>query len=357
MSNIEYNYEREYELLEKLRELIKDFPHTETTLKPNYNAIPVQLYQVSEENVKIFSDIWELIQNITSFNKVKRTESHGISHARAIRFPAYDVEFLTGNRKGADYTAGGEIIIGLSEGWYRIQLRPQELMKDKKGRTITGRYAFWKLVKLLEDDNIKITDYMIEDVNKAREINDSTERYIIKAENNEIFNKELENVHHIDFHSSFPAGLVNTHPEFKATIEKIYNKRHEDDIYKAILNLSIGFMHSPHIKYKYAQLSHDAINDNNKRVKAMAKLLKKSGRKILLYNTDGIWYQGDIFHGEGEGDKLGEWRNDHINCKFRAKSQGSYEFIENGKYYPVVRGATKLDRVKTREEWQWGDIY
>ena len=35
----------------------------------------------------------------------------------------------------------------------------------------------------------------------------------------------------------------------------------------------------------------------------------------------------------------------------------NYEFIEDGKYTPVVRGKTKLDRVKPRSEWQWGDIF
>lgn len=78
---------------------------------------------------------------------------------------------------------------------------------------------------------------------------------------------------------------------------------------------------------------------------------------VLLYNTDGIWYCGDVYHGEGEGKRLGEWENDHINCMFRAKSAGSYEFVEDGKYYPVVRGRTNLDLITPRENWKWGDIF
>ena len=50
---------------------------------------------------------------------------------------------------------------------------------------------------------------------------------------------------------------------------------------------------------------------------------------------------------------MGEWHNDHINCTFRAKSSGSYEFIENGKYHPVVRGITN----SSKKNWEWGDIY
>lgn len=78
---------------------------------------------------------------------------------------------------------------------------------------------------------------------------------------------------------------------------------------------------------------------------------------VISYNTDGIWYQGAVYHGDGEGDDLGQWHNDHVNCRFRAKSAGSYEFIENGSYFPVVRGKTRLDDLIPRDKWQWGDIY
>lgn len=289
--------------------------------------------------------------------KVTRTESHGISHARMITLPAYDAEFITGNRKGQKFCAGGELIIGMWQGWWRIQLRPVELQEDNKGRKITGKKAFYTLVKLLQEDNVDIYTYAIINKMVAKQINDVTDRYIIEAENEADFGKTFESAHHIDFHSSFPAGLVNTHPEFKNVINKLYNNRHENEMNKAILNLSIGYMHSPHIGYCFAQLAQDAINDNNKRVKEIAKRLKKAGRKILLYNTDGIWYTGEVYHGDGEGDALGEWRNDHINCTFRMKSQGSYEFIENNQYYPVVRGSTILDKEKPRTEWVWGDIF
>ena len=50
---------------------------------------------------------------------------------------------------------------------------------------------------------------------------------------------------------------------------------------------------------------------------------------------------------------MGEWHNDHINCQFRMKSDGAYEFIEDGVYYPVVRGVSN----DVKGDWQWGDIY
>ena len=78
---------------------------------------------------------------------------------------------------------------------------------------------------------------------------------------------------------------------------------------------------------------------------------------MIARSTDCIWYEGEIYHGEGEGKALGEWSNDHTNCTFRAKSKGVYEYIENGKYTVVARGYYELDKIKPRDLWSWGDIY
>ena len=103
----------------------------------------------------------------------------------------------------------------------------------------------------------------------------------------------------------------------------------------------------------WSPLSKDAIEDNNIRLLNVATKVNESGRKVLLFNTDGFWYQGEIFHDEGEGEDIGQWHNDHINCRFRAKSDGAYEFIEDGDYYPVIRGIPN----ESKGDWEWGDIY
>lgn len=115
---------------------------------------------------------------------------------------------------------------------------------------------------------------------------------------------------------------------------------------------------SKHRYAEWANLARDAIADNNKRIFDLAFELTISGREVIGYNTDGIWYRGEIYHGNGEGDNLGEWHNDHINCLFRSKSDGAYEFIEDGKYMAVVRGNTSFDAIEPdRNNWHWGDIY
>lgn len=210
---------------------------------------------------------------------------------------------------------------------------------------------------------INLDDYKINNGKEVKEEIESPliEMYLHSPENS----VGINNVHHIDFHSSYPAGLANTHPEFRPVLEEIYNGRHDperSDINKAILNFSIGWMQSydpEHNRYaEWAHLSRDAIHDNNVRIAELTVRLQATGHRILGYNTDGIWYQGEIYHGKGEGNNLGEWSNDHINCRFRSKSDGSYEFIENDVYYPVLRGLSTYDMIEPdRTKWQWGDIY
>ena len=120
---------------------------------------------------------------------------------------------------------------------------------------------------------------------------------------------------------------------------------------------TIGYMQSKYCHYSLSKLSRDAIKVNNNKIRKLSEDLIKSGRTILLYNTDGIWYTGDIYHGENEGPDLGQWRNDHTDCILRIKSAGAYEFIEDKVYHPVVRGYTNLDKLKDRSQWEWGDIF
>jgi hypothetical protein len=172
--------------------------------------------------------------------------------------------------------------------------------------------------------------------------------------------KIISDAHHVDFHSSWPAGLCNKYPEFRPVVEFLYNRRHEYPENKLILNASIGYMQSAmaQVRARWAALSKAAIEDNNARIDALAQRLDDAGYTVIAYNTDGIWYTGgEPYHGEGEGNNLGQWENDHTHCQLRFKSPGAYEYIEDGKYTPVVRGYTNLDKIRPRTEWSWGDIY
>lgn len=321
---------------------LEKYKHSNITIKPNQMIIPVNTFEMDEEGIKEFNSIFLYIKKMgKKLNPIIRTESGGISNKTI--FPAYDVR---------NTSTVIEITL-IYKYMYRFQCR-----SIKQSAGIKGRQAFIKFKKLCKQKrfgSINLDDYKI---SNGADVKETIEMPLIKMEHQFLIDEELDNVHHIDFHNSYPAGLVNTHPEFKDVVEYLYNKRKTDPECKAILNLTIGFFQSEKCcKAQWANLSKDAIADNNKRIIDLAEKLRASGRVIISYNTDGIWYFGDIYHGENEGDKLGQWHNDHINCKFRAKSAGAYEFIEDGVYYPVVRGHTHLDDLKPRSSWQWGDIY
>ena len=317
----------------------------------NKLKIPVYVLGITEEGATQFNLFYDELRNST-YNKIVRTPSGGISINKSnFRPPMWDVSYTF---------ACIELTIVAMSKMLRIQFR-QDVSLDADGageqRKIYGRQAITEFKKQLLRDGIDLDAYAIDN---GMEVKKSVPKYIIRAANKYVFgeDKVFENCHHIDFHNSFPAGLINTHPEFAPTITRLYEARKEKPIYKAVLNYSIGFFQSEKgCQARWCHLAKDAIADNNARLLELSQKLADSGRRVLLWNTDGIWYQGDIYHGEGEGSKLGEWENDHVNCRLRAKSEGAYEFIEGDKYYPVLRGYTKLDKQKPRDKWEWGDIF
>ena len=327
-----------------LKELL-ELKHSPITRKVNYFKIPCTAFNMTDEGAAIFNKYFRWIKELKEFNKIVRIPSGGISiERRHFKPPMWDVR---ANK------ACIELTIILKEGCWRLQFRQAHKETDKNN--LYGRICFTLFKSKCLEYGIDLDDYVIDN---GEEIKKEIETPLIKLEKEIYKNKTLENVHHLDFHSSYPTGLINTHPEFKEAIEYMYEHRNIDNKWKLVLNATIGYMQSIGCcNAKWAHLSRDAIKDNNDRIREMAQKLRDSGRVIILYNTDGIWYKGDIYHDENEGKYLGNWQNDHVNCKFRAKSAGSYEFIEDGNYYPVVRGLTTLDKQKQRNEWSWGDIY
>lgn len=317
-----------------LKEL-RDLKHTSSSAHINYLLIPVSVFDITEEGAKAFNKIYFWLK-AQKLYKLERTASGGIKSGPHRRRPAWDIKI---NRVCVELTV-------LLEGRaWRIQFR------SKLPKGMSGRKAFAKFKKILLKKGIDLEDYAIEN---GPEIKNTIEKPLIGAKREIFYDHVFEKVNHIDYHSSFAGGLANTHSEFKPTLIELYNKREENEEYKNILNFSIGFMQSiSGCNARWAHLSRDAIKDNNDRIKKLAETLEKKGRIVISFNTDGIWYKGAVYHGAGEGEGLGEWHNDHVNCKFRARSSGSYEFIENGAYFPVVRGIAN----DTKSDWKWGDIY
>lgn len=310
--------------------------------RSNSYLIPVTELKLTSSTVKLYNDELTKCKRL-NYNKIIRTPRGYIS--KKTRLPAYDVRMTT---------SCVELTVIDVRGPFRLQMKGSTRKTEEK--TFSGHKAFKIFVKMCKAVGIDLDSYKI---NNGQEVKKEIGKYQIELMHPVLYaGRTFHHVNHIDFHSSFPSGLVNTHPEFRPVIEKLYNGRKDHPEYKLILNATIGYMQSvPCCGAKWANLSRDAINDNNARIFDLIDRLTKSGRMVLATNTDGIWYVGEPYHGKGEGSTICTWHNDHINCDIRFKSAGSYEFVENGVYTPVVRGYTKLDEIKPRSEWVWGDIF
>lgn len=314
--------------------LLLRYPCAKPTRKPNSMLIPVSQFDVSDEGMRRFNEVFSVAKRIE--RRIIRTPSGGIS---------YHTKGEASDWRRLSHCVEVTILSGY--GFWRFQFRSKTA---DKGR-IAGRSAFGKLRKMLEEDGVDLESMRIDN---GSEVKANIQKPLIGLAIPSIEGITFRHVNHIDFHSSYPAGLANTHPEFRKTMERAYAKRKEDEIYKAILVYSIGFMQSVACcNARWAHLSKDAIADNNKRVRDIAKRLRDSGRTPLLFNTDGVWYYGEAYHGEGEGSGMGQWHNDHLDCQFRVASAGSYEFIEDGIYHPVVRGVPE----QIKRDWKWGAIF
>lgn len=335
-----------------LLKFLEQYKNTNSYDMNQYRMKPNEL-RFNDTDVDIFNKVLNELEK-SDLNTITRSKSGAIKLGKDKYNNSYAWDLIV-RRTGLRIT----VIIGCQQWVFKIGAFSKE--KDKPG--IYPNQAFYTFKMKCLDYGIDLDTYKIDN---GKEVKEQIESPLIQmAQYMTQYDTPLYNVHHIDFHSSYPAGLANTHPEFKPVLEEIYEQRNDpklSDVNKAILVCSIGWMQS----YKpsanrfayWAHLSKDAIADNNKRIIELSIRLKSTGHKILGYNTDGIWYQGDLYHSYGEGDKLGEWHNDHVNCIFRSKSDGSYEFIEDNKYTAVVRGLTTYDMIEPdREKWTWGDIY
>lgn len=308
-------------------------------LKPNQYSSDPEILSFTRKDVEKFNKVYLLLYR-SDLRQIVRTDSGGIAICRENRY-AWDLFQSDG---GCRLTA---LVDGLIFCW--------RIGRIKFNATNMKGWKSWRIfVKMCAEHGIDLEKMAI--CNGA-EVKSTIQKPYIRFL---LCHTELENCNHIDFHSSYASGLALTHPEFMPIVEKLYRQRKHYPYYKDVLNCTVGYMQSvPKCRAKWAHLARDAINNNNTRIDALTLLLEAHGRRIVGYNTDGIWYQGPVYHDprNGEGDGIGKWHNDHINCKLRAKSDGAYEFIENGKYFAVVRGMTRLDETKDRKQWKWGDIY
>lgn len=236
------------------------------------------------------------------------------------------------------------------------------------GREISGRDSFQRFRAELKKDGVDIENFAIGNGKELKSTIDFGNPII--QFNESIKDKVIDNVHHVDMASAYMYFAGIYHPEWEKTIRRIYDLRKSDSIYKHILTHACGFFQSQYCilqghGYALADVASFAIRSTAIAVKKMAKELTNYGFKILAFNTDGVWVCGDLkllphetLEKFTQKKEIGKFSIDHKNCTIRFKSVGSYEYMENGKYTPVVRGLTRYDRAGlARDDWKWGYIY
>ena len=324
------------------------------TERKNLKTVPLRknvnkkLLPLNKVSIELFNEIYLKVVELEKAGEMYRfewTDKGYIKKKRIQYYPAYN--FRQPTKKNI------ELVILHKDGMCRLVW--DNAAPDDSNKEIPAYKAFQKFLKICEEEGINLEDYAIDN---GAEVKKEIEKPIIKLETpRQVVDKIWDNAHHVDFHCSHPAGMAESYPELWPVVDRLYAARKEDEIYKKVINITWGYMQSVYVGYRWANLSKAGMANTNRRMRSLTEALRENGNIILAYNTDGIWYVGDIYHGPGEGDQAGQWSNDHVNCRIRFKSAGAYEYIEDGVYTPVLRGRCNYDYVKPRSEWEWGDIY
>lgn len=320
--------------------------------KENAFNIPINLFDLNEDGAHEFNQILNYLYSL-NLPRIIRTPSGGISNTGINnKYDCFDYRFSN---------ICAEITYLSNYGSFRFQCRTQVPLLNEKQKPIYGSKALSIFKDICLKFNINIEDYAVENglviKNEWKAKESKIYKKYIHPSSFNLVDTTLTNVNHIDLCSGFQSGLVRAFPEFYKPCKYLYDLRKSDESLKLVQVESIGAMWSNQRNAKYIRLAKGAIEENNRLLKELELKLFLNGRKVLMLNTDGIWYQGEPYHDSTEFADLGGWKNDHLNCKFRMKNNVTYEFIENGVYSAVMSGSTLLDRVKPRELWEWGDIY
>lgn len=325
------------------------YKHTGYHSKVNKKLIPPNYLYLNDEGVSEFNKILAYCKHY--YEKAPATRSRGMCNTAKWRF-LHRFTVMPGNQTF-------ELVIVCLEGCFRFILKN----KPDSSNTVKGIKACREIYKKTDEYGIDFSQYAQGSEETKKEI--MPPHIAICAPG--IEGKVINNCHHLDLNSAYASMLVKTYPELRDMYEDLYSHREDNnDYYKHVLTNSIGAWQSEFCvdyetrrkskPYLFANLTKVAINGTRARIEELLYKLLKSGRIPLLTNTDGIWYEGDIYHDKDEGDDLGQWRNDHTNCKLLIKSKGAYQYVQDGKCVTVVRGTSNLDLVQEREDWELGAI-
>lgn len=333
---------------------------------------PVNKFKPCSDDVIRFNTVYQLVKD---FEEIKATASGSVSKKS---LPTFGICHIVSSNSV-------EIVVKCGKRWYRLIFKNYYVLDD--GSIIEGRKAFNSFKKEVKNQGGDLDKLSIPNGKQVKaSIMQESDNELDKNGRRKCFdiwlNPEFEgrtvyNAHHVDINSAFMAGIAQNYGHeldgaLGRAIHKVYSERklpQRRALYKAILNCSQGFMQSRWCNinghgYALAHLSKSGIEFCYDKLQKIKKLFIKLGYDLIATNTDGVWVVSNTWRSREElerllgcSDELGKFRFDHFGCKLRYKSAGAYEFVEDGVYHAVVRGKTKLDSIKPRDKWNWGDIY
>ena len=333
------------------------YKYSNPTMKPNKKLIPVNGFGFNEKGINEFNEIyvwaWEQYK-AGLMRKFIITKSGGFSIALGnIRGPMFHlwvgkslIELIIRHPENARY--------------YRFHIGYQ---KDKNDG-MCGSKAFKVYREELLKDDVDIMDLAIDN---GLEVKETIPKQKIDLTEKTVPERTYYNVHHIDLNSAYNAGMCESFPILRKSVERMYSKRSENnDLFKSVLNMTQGYMQSALVGYSLSHISKAGYEWTNNQLDIMADKITKSGGRVLSFNADGIWYQKEEPYTDSTfGPDLGQWKTDWTDCKIRYKSKGCYEVegykLKNGvrtyKYAPVFRGESSYEMIKPKDQWVWGDIF
>ena len=333
---------------------LKLYKHSKRVEKPNRYAMPVNEFTLDQ--VEEFNEIYFYIKD--HYTRVEPTPSKSISYERSIRYKSRYI-VITNNSKF-------EICLVCDKGCYRFLIGEKI---DKEVNCVSGKKAVRQLLRTAKKLSVDLTKYAVstEEGKRIKEQIDSPliEEYCLKRI---LTHKEyIGGVHHLDLNSSYASRISEAIPELRPLFEYIYERREKNNNYfKHVLTNSIGCFQSPFClnptnykkiaPYALASLAKIAINNTRKMIELYCDKLTKSGREVILTNTDGIRYKGELYHDVNEGVGLCQRKHDHVNVDLLVKSKGAYQFRENGIVKTILRGRTNLDSYIARDNRERGRI-
>ena len=345
----------------EIRDLFERYQYIPWTFKPNKLKMPSNEFML--DRYEEFNEIYQLIRaNESWIHHVKATSSGAMPYNTKV--DGVQRYILVAKKTSV------ELVVMMLEGCFRFTMI---LGRKADDNIITGTKALKTLMQHADAYGVrKVFQNNVVDKYDGLEIKKNIESPIIKVYRDSYKGKEFNNVHHIDLNSSYASRIVEAYPELRPMYKYLYDNRKTVDngLFKHVLTNSIGAMQSEYClnitydkigvykaPYSLARFAQIAINGTNRWIADLCMRLEMSGRHPLLINTDGIWYQGELYEDANCGTDICQYKNDHKNCKLYIKTQGAYQYIEDGHVHSVVRGSSRLDQLKPdRSTWTWREI-